>query len=427
MMSYYDLTIPFRSLLILSLFLELCLGGCLSVIAFRKKTIVYAISIVLGTICSGTLMVLYTAQARANLRSLKVPVVSEQLCKSPLIFSVGFSVLMFGIIVYQLAEEYRFYKSTITRFSIKEGLDKLTSGLCFYQKGGRVILVNQRMNELSFAIAERDLQNAEDFWKILSGGEVKGKVRRLSYGDNPIFRLPDATVWTFSNKKLDDFYQLTAANTTQVQAVTDELKEKNKELAALNLRLRAHRENVEELTREKERLETRARIHSDLGQALLAARCFLLDKGGTQIPPLEMWQYTIAMLRKNTKINESEQPLDMLMRITETTGITIEVSGKFPTEKEIQKLFVQAAAEALTNAVGHAKAKTLYIEVEETKHRYFMIIRNDGEKPKNMIIEGGGLGALRKRIEGAGGTMKVTGAPEFSMQISLKKERGEIL
>jgi hypothetical protein len=74
--------------------------------------------------------------------------------------------------------------------------------------------------------------------------------------------LQDGTVWSFSHEDLNGIYQLSAADTTQIQAVTDELKEKNIELAALNLRLRKHGENVDELTRSKERLETKARIHS---------------------------------------------------------------------------------------------------------------------------------------------------------------------
>ena len=148
-----------------------------------------------------------------------------------------------------------------------------------------MILSNSRMNELSHAVVGRDLQNAELFWQILSGGEVRPEVKRLSFGNYPNFRLKDGTVWTFSREKLDGFIQLTAADTTLQQSLTDELREKNLDLAAMNLRLRKYGENVDELARSKERLETKVRIHGELGQALLAARRYLVDPDA-QEPPL---------------------------------------------------------------------------------------------------------------------------------------------
>ena len=69
--------------------------------------------------------------------------------------------------------------------------------------GGRIILANQRMNELSFAIAGQDLQNAEAFWKILSEGEIQSEVKRLSYGERPNFRLKNGEVWTFAYEALN--------------------------------------------------------------------------------------------------------------------------------------------------------------------------------------------------------------------------------
>ena len=62
---------------------------------------------------------------------------------------------------------------------------------------------------------------------------------------------------------------------------------------------------------------------------------------------LELWQQSIAMLRKEAQMIEDEQPMDMLARIASQTGITTCCSGDFPVAKDTQKLFVQAAAEAL--------------------------------------------------------------------------------
>ena len=116
-------------------------------------------------------------------------------------------------------------------------------------------------------------------------------------GENPTFRLPDQTVWTFAREVLGGITQLTAAQTTRLNKLTEELKEKNAELSVMNERLRKYGENVDELTREKERLETKARIHRELGQALLLTRRYLQGESENTQELLNVLKRNIAMLR----------------------------------------------------------------------------------------------------------------------------------
>lgn len=100
-----------------------------------------------------------------------------------------------------------------------------------------VMLINHRMNNLSHTIFGRDLQNANAFWENLNDGEIQSGVTRLFMGENPTFLLPDQTVWTFSREMIDGITQLTAAETTRLNRLTEELKEKNTELSVMNERL----------------------------------------------------------------------------------------------------------------------------------------------------------------------------------------------
>ena len=465
MMTYYDLTIPLRSLVIFMLFLELCCSGCLLVTAWQRKTLFPKLMLTLCAIVTGYFMIVYIAEARARLRELEVPSISLWLCAQPiwLPLTVLFAIMVYLIFV--LLRELRYHRNSITRSSIQEGINKLTSGLCFYQDGGRVTLVNHRMLQLCHEIVGRDLQNAVLFWEILSSGQVSDGVTRLSEGSCPSFRLPDGKVWTFAYEDLNGIHQLTAAETTQIQAVTDELKEKNLQLAALNHRLRMYGENVDELTRSKERLETKTRIHGelgqallstrrasgmmelwqrsiamlrkerletktrihgDLGQALLSTRRYLLDEDLEASGMMELWQRSIAMLRKEAQLMDEDQPMEMLARIASHTGITTHFNGKIPEDKETQKLFVQAAAEALTNAISHARAKTLYIQFGSDDHCDTAEFTNDGIRPECPITEGGGLSSLRSKIEAQGGTMTVTGTPDFVLRVTLPKTGGDL-
>ena len=425
MLTYYDLSIPMGSLLILAFFLTFCLGICALWVVVQRNRLLPRLLVALGLIVIGSCVVLYTAEATWRLRTYPLPDIADHFCRLPLVIPalICLIILVWFLRICRTALAYR--KRTITRSSIKEGIDKISSGLCFYREDGRVILTNQQMQKLSFAIAGKDLQNAALFWQFLQNGAVKTDAKRLSAGAQPGFRLADGTVWTFAFEKIGGICQLSAANTTQIQAVTDQLQAKNADLEALNLRLRKYGENVDELTRSKERLETKARIHSELGQALLATRRYLIDETGEQAVPLELWQRNIAMLRREAVLKEAEQPLEMLKRIAVSTGIAIEISGEFPKNEAVQTLVVQAAAEALTNAISHAHAKHLYISLEESQYFYAARFKNDGSRPDREIIEGGGLTSLRNKIEHAGGVMEVNSLPDFVLTVTLPKERGE--
>ena len=427
MMSYYDLTIPLRCILILCLFMEFCFGAyLLSLLRLRKKQGT-CVATLLAMIISGTMMIIFTAEARANLRSLLVPSVSDWLCRKSIWFPIAVILVILVLELHVFRDELEFRKNTITRSSIKEGVDKISSGLCFYHHGGRVILANQKINTLCFQIVGSDLQNAQSFWDQLCSDDPVPGAQRLESGHQPVFRLADGSVWTFSCEEVKGIFQLSAADTTRIHAVTEELKQKNTKLAALNLRLRKYGENVDELTRSKERLETKARIHGELGQALLASRRYLLDDSDAEKIPLEQWRSSIAMLRKEVEQRTAEKPLEMLQRIAASTGISTEITGELPISEYVQKLFVEAAAEALTNAISHAQAKTLYIDLNETAEMFYVAFRNDGIPPRGEITEGGGLGSLRKKLEREGGTMTITGSPEFVLSVLLPKKGGESL
>ena len=189
------------------------------------------------------------------------------------------------------------------------------------------------------------------------------------------------------------------------------------------MRLRKYGESVNELTRAKERLETKARIHSQLGQVLLSTRRYLLYDNDGKAPPIDDWKRTVAMLRRKTGNTDDELPLNMLKRVADSTGVTVDIHGGLPESKAVQQLFIQAATEALTNAVIHAKAKTLSITLDETEAAYTVSFTNDGNIPENDITEGGGLSSLRKKARRLNGDMYISSKPHYKLTISLPKKR----
>jgi hypothetical protein len=50
-----------------------------------------------------------------------------------------------------------------------------------------------------------------------------------------------------------------------------------------------------------------------------------------------------------------------------------------------------------------------------------MRFTNDGTKPEEPITEGGGLGSLRRKLEGMGALMVVESQPEFALTVTVRK------
>ena len=426
MMNFFDLAPAGRTAVTTLCFVALCLCVFIGFTAYRKRFVLPKILMPIGSIVSGIAVVFYSAILRVSRMNKPASALADAFGKWPVIIPILFSLGIFVYGFFVLYREAQYRKNILTRTAIKEGIEKISSGLCFYEESGRVVLMNHRIDTLCHEIVGRDLQNAALFWEILSGGEILETVERLSDGENPSFRLADGSVWAFSREDLGGIIQLAAGDITGLQAINDELKEKNTALAALNKRLREYGENVDELTRSKERLEIKVHIHRELGQTLLASRQYLLDDDGTHSAPIDGWQRNIAMLRKEAEMPQDENPMAMLTRTVKTMGMNLSIEGEMPEEEWLQNLFVQAASEALINAINHANATTLFIRFSGDADTYTAQLRNDGTKPEAEIVEGGGLGSLRRKIEGAGGEMTVTHIPEFILTVTLPKERGDI-
>ena len=426
MMNFFDLAPAGRTAVTTLCFVALCLCVFIGFTAYRKRFVLPKILMPIGSIVSGIAVVFYSAILRVSRMNKPASALADAFGKWPVIIPILFSLGIFVYGFFVLYREAQYRKNILTRTAIKEGIEKISSGLCFYEESGRVVLMNHRIDTLCHEIVGRDLQNAALFWEILSGGEILETVERLSGGENPSFRLADGSVWAFAREDLGGIIQLAAGDITGLQAINDELKEKNTALAALNKRLREYGENVDELTRSKERLEIKVHIHRELGQTLLASRQYLLDDDGTHSAPIDGWQRNIAMLRKEAEMPQDENPMAMLTRTVKTMGMNLSIEGEMPEEEWLQNLFVQAASEALINAINHANATTLFVRFSGETDTYTAQLRNDGTKPEAEIVEGGGLGSLRRKIEGAGGEMTVTHIPEFILTVTLPKERGDI-
>jgi hypothetical protein len=330
-------------------------------------------------------------------------------------------------LVWILIKEYKLRKNSISPLSVKESFDNLPTGLCFSQPNGMVQLVNYQMNELSHQIIGDDLQNANVFWDTVCNGKLINNISRLVSGEKPELRFADGSVWVFSRENLGVTTQIVANDMTNYYRLTNMLKSKNEELEQMSERLRKYGENVDEYTRTKERLETKVRIHNEIGQALLTTRRALDSNDGDLKTVLDIWNRNISVLRMESEPNNSADFVGELIKAAESANVKVVIDGKLPQEYDANQMIIAAATVALTNAIRHADASTLTVETDSTRKYYISCITNDGKIPDAPITEGGGLSSLRRRIEKVGGTMSVSWEPQFILTVKLPKKDGELL
>ena len=191
-------------------------------------------------------------------------------------------------------------------------------------------------------------------------------------------------------------------------AMATVLLRQNQELLRMNRELRRLSENVQEMTREKEILEFKTRLHDEMGYGLTAVRqCLLQRKDPVELEAsLEQMNKAVQLYRK-----DSEAQL----------GVTVALQGPMP--RQHQQLLLTIARECITNAVRYAGANRLEITITPQGGGQRWQFENDGPPPADpAITPGGGLTAIQRRVMQAGGTMEVQARPRYRLCVNLPKE-----
>ena len=84
-------------------------------------------------------------------------------------------------------------------------------------------------------------------------------------------------------------------------------------------------------------------------------------------------------------------------------------------------ILARAIRECAVNAVKHAGATVLTVELNETQTGYAAAFTNDGAPPAEKIAETGGLASLRLTVERLGGVMRIESSPVFRLTVAIRK------
>lgn len=335
-------------------------------------------------------------------------------------------LLLASALVYPLMQNLRIWTYRhITINSIKEAAEKSPSAICCCYKNGKLALVNEQMLSLSLEITGRVLHNGNRFFSRISNGDFVNGYRLISSGDAFIVSAPDGRVFSFTRREVKPgkygLYEIIGSDVSEVYKLTQELNTNIEKQKKANERIRKYSKDLLEVTRQREIMNTKSRIHDDMNLMLLRTRH--LCENGTPQELKEMlfkWS-TNSILLLNEAENQSVTTYHQLRDNAEILGLELVTSGSFIFDnQEIHKLLLRAGTEAMANAVKHAQAKTLYITHKEYDDYFTVEYTDDGECKKAFDGENGGLKNLRDMAENFGAEMAVDYSDRFKIMLIFK-------
>lgn len=347
----------------------------------------------------------------------------------------------------KLKERYR------TIRLIREAIDTYPDGICFAAAGGRPILANRKMNEVCSRLTGHTVTNADAMWEELDRIKIDtlpaddrrktgalpaddhrktgalpadDRVKTYSFSANDseastedieqiLCRLPDGNVWQFQRRTLPtataQVTQYEASDITELYRYRRRLMENNARVAELHDRQRALLQNIVQNNVNKELLSAKVRIHDRFGGLLVMTKNTLTgdDKADDRPALFSAWENVVADM-ENASIGQSVKmpsPEKELRQIANMIGCQVDFIGEQPVERKATLLLYAAIREALTNAVRHADADKLTVQIDRKDSDYQVRISSNGKTDVTSIREGGGLSNLRRRLEQDGAAMDI--------------------
>ncbi len=382
----------------------------------RRKTITAALHLLIGF-----LLFVFMLDGFDNTYFTSIPRESVQtgwfLYSLPWLVYLFLEVLSAAILLLYFWEYRNYRTKTLTPGAIRQTVDLLPEGICVSAADGTAMLVNLKMDALCRELTGERLADGIKLWTYLEqfGEDQEGK---------RLIHTPLGEAWLFAKDKLsidgDDYERISAINVTERYHITEELREKNTHLHDIQRRMKEVAELFGEMFVKQEEANARSALHNELGQVLLMGRHYIDHPDSTDAAMVAlMTRQMNQFLLGESRIPETEDDLRQAIRMAGSIGVTVEIQGALPREKQIRSLLVQVIRECAANTVKHAEGDRLCVEITETETGISMTITNNGKPPKGPIAESGGLLSLRQSVEEAGGQMTIQGRPAFTLHLSI--------
>ena len=311
------------------------------------------------------------------------------------------------LLAFAVRDTLRYRKRHVTPDSVKQAMDLLPMGIGFAEPDGAVCFRNLVMDHLSSALTGRLFTDWNALQAAAAGDQaaVEGRVWQLRSRDTP------GSVLT----------QITATDITEQAHILDNLREKNRKLKDIQLRLKIYNRQAEHIIIAQELLTARMTVHDGLGSVLLESRHYLNDP--TSIDEVLLLQAlrnaNAYLLREYEGDDAAADPLTEAVATAQAIGVNVELTGIPPAEDMPRGILAAAIRECAANTVKHAEGDRLTVDSRRSDAGYTFTLCGNGRPPAGPIRESGGLLSLRTLVKNRRGMMRVDSSPAFRLMIVL--------
>ena len=203
-------------------------------------------------------------------------------------------------------------------------------------------------------------------------------------------------------------------------------------LAQTNRELRSAQAVIANAVRDAERLRISRELHDAWGHELTALGLQLeiashvtearkvsdhvMKAKGLARALLANVRDVVGTLREAERCDLKEA-LEALAQSIPTPAIHVQVSSGVRVGPEQAHALMRCAQEAVTNAVKHAQASNLWLQVTPDGEGVRLVARNDGSAPATASAPGSGLLGMRERVETLGGQLAVRAGVDFGFTV----------
>ena len=192
---------------------------------------------------------------------------------------IAYIIVMILFDIFIIRKGIRYRQENFTVISVKQGLDAMEEGICFYTENGLPQFTNKYMNDVSLALSGRTIVDASKFWKNLLDKKINPDCEVItSIGDMVIVKTPDK-VCAISNRDIGgELKEMVMVDITGEYGTLEDQLKRYDSLELQQERLKEYNRNVTSATIERELLSAKVHIHDELGEILLAAKRFIQNK-----------------------------------------------------------------------------------------------------------------------------------------------------
>ena len=351
------------------------------------------------------------------------PWIIERAQKIPVWFVLAglmVSTVCLGAVWTVMERQIRF---ALTPASLQEGLDFMPDGISFSTQDGIPLLVNRKMQNISYAAFGTGVLDMRRLLQLLEAGETAVGCH-VEYKENAVFlHLQDGSIWDIQYREIpirsSQVQECIAYDITEQYQKNQEMEKRNAHLAAVNKKMREYNQNLDSITREREILAAKVRIHDDVGRSLLALRAYLSHKNGDRKGLVDLWRFTVSALKGEAVSHDTADRMEVLAQAAEAVDVKLVFDGDIPKEQQLEEVVAAAIHECLTNTVKHADGSELAVHTMVENNMVTSELKNNGKPPEGKKKKKDGLRTLRTIVEQHGGRMEILSRPEFLLRIQL--------